>query len=515
VPVRLTLSILALAILVACGCHPVERVCIVVNQASPVSLAIGEAYARARQIPDDQIIHLDIPLADPALGDRRHESIGRDDFERLIRQPLERIFEERDWVDEMEVIVTTKGIPLRIEGPEVPTRFLLRDDTAASVDAELSLLFSPLIGSPGVVTSGNPYFGRTISFRDFRAQHPGSPLRYMVARLTSFQTPLVSGSALPRDIGRLLANAQAEPAERPLWLIDLDPALPGPIEVANDLLLASAVGSLDSLGMRLVVHEDEGFAGDFEAIQGYASWGSNASRDSLPGTYGEAEGRAYPGRFAPRALATDLVSSNGRSFTAPPRYGQSLVADLIALGVGGATAHVAEPTLPGVARPQILLSQYAQGVRAIEAYYRALPYLGWMNIYVGDPLMQLPAAAPEKFRMDSDGDGQVDWRDNCRLVPNPRQRDTDEDGYGNFCDADVNADGRTTTSWGETFPRSKRGDVEAIALTARDGLYHPDHDLDGDNKVNERDVSIAQLLLFRPPGPGPSPRPPGTRPGGS
>ncbi|MCS5634958.1 MAG: TIGR03790 family protein, partial [Myxococcota bacterium] len=414
-PVRLTLSTLALAMLLACGGHPVDRVCIVVNQASPVSLAIGQAYARAREIPDDQIVHLDIPLADPALGDRRHESIGRADFERLVRQPLERIFEERDWVDEMEVIVTTKGIPLRIEGPKVSTLFLLRDDTAASVDAELSLLFSSLIGSPGVATSANPYFGRTISFRDFRAQHPGSPLRYMVARITGFQTPTEPGSALPRDVERLLANGQAEPAARALWLIDLDPALPGPIEVANDLLLASAVGSLDSLGMRLVVHEGEGFAGDFEAIQGYASWGSNASRDALPGAYGEAGDRVYPGRFAPRALATDLVSTNGRSFTAPPRYGQSLVADLIALGVGGATAHVAEPTLPGVARPQILLSQYAQGVRAIEAYYRALPYLGWMNIYVGDPLMQLAAPPAEEFPMDSDGDGQLDWRDNCRL----------------------------------------------------------------------------------------------------
>jgi len=503
----LTLSILALASVLACSDQPIDRVCVVVNRASPVSVAIGQAYAEARGIPGDQIVELEIPVADPSLGDARHESIGRDAFEQLIRQPLERIFEERGWVDEMEVIVTTKGIPLRVEGPEISAAFLLRDDTTASVDAELSLLFSPLIGSPGVATSGNPYFGRTLSFREFRDQHPGSPLRYMVARLTGFQAPTEAGSALPRDVEQLLARAQADPSERPLWLIDPDPALPRSIEVANDLLLGTAIGSLDSLGVRLVVHEDQGFAGNFEAIQGYASWGSNASQEPLPSAYGKVSGRTYPGQFAPRALATDLVSTNGRTFTAPPRYGQSLVADLVALGVGGATGHVAEPTLAGVARPQILLGEYAQGVRAIEAYYRSIPFLGWMNIYVGDPLMQLPAPATEGFRMDSDGDGQVDWRDNCRWIPNPRQRDTDQDGYVNFCDADVDSDGRTTSSWGETFPRSQRGDVEAIALTARDGHYVPDHDLDGDNKVDERDVSIAQLLLFRPPGPGASPRP--------
>ena len=78
---------------------------------------------------------------------------------------------------------------------------------------------------------------------------------------------------------------------------------------------------------------------------------------------------------------------------------------------------------------------------------------------------------------------------------------------GCWRDADVAAAGRVTTSWGESFPRSERGDVEWIARTARDGGYLPDHDLDGDNKVSERDVSIAQLLLFMPPGPGASSTP--------
>ncbi len=509
---RSTFAFLALMTALGCTGGDSSRVCVVVNRASPVSVAIGHAYARAREIPRDQIIDLEIPIPDPLLGDNRHESIGRDDFERLIRRPLESIFEERGWTDRIEIIVTTKGIPLRVEGPEVPTRYLLRDATTASVDAELSLLFSPLIGSPGIATSPNPFYGRNISFRDFRAQHPKSPLRYMVARLTGYQVPLDEDGPLPRDVAGLIESGQAPTLERGLWLIDLDPGLPAPLDVANRLLLEGTVGSLEGLSVRLVADESKTFAGDFKDIQGYASWGSNASRDARLGAYGESNGAVYPGRFAPRALVTDLVSTNARTFTSPPHYGQSLVADLIALGAGGATGHVAEPTLPGVARPQFLLSRYAQGARAVEAYYNALPYLGWMNIYVGDPLMQLENPTQPEISMDLDGDGQVDWRDNCRLVPNPRQRDTDDDGYGNFCDADIDGDGRITTSWGESFPRSERGDVEAIALTARDGGYRPDHDLDGDNKVNERDVSIAQLRLFMPPGPGASKEIPGREP---
>jgi cysteine-rich repeat protein len=43
---------------------------------------------------------------------------------------------------------------------------------------------------------------------------------------------------------------------------------------------------------------------------------------------------------------------------------------------------------------------------------------------------------------DDDGDGRVNRSDNCELVPNPSQCDTDRDGYGNVCDPDFSQDGR-------------------------------------------------------------------------
>jgi len=43
--------------------------------------------------------------------------------------------------------------------------------------------------------------------------------------------------------------------------------------------------------------------------------------------------------------------------------------------------------------------------------------------------------------LDSDLDGVIDGLDNCRLSPNASQNDSNSDGYGNHCDADLDNDG--------------------------------------------------------------------------
>lgn len=45
--------------------------------------------------------------------------------------------------------------------------------------------------------------------------------------------------------------------------------------------------------------------------------------------------------------------------------------------------------------------------------------------------------------VDTDGDGIVDPADNCRLIANNAQDDTDGDDCGNYCDADFDQDGVT------------------------------------------------------------------------
>ena len=89
---------------------------------------------------------------------------------------------------------------------------------------------------------------------------------------------------------------------------------------------------------------------------------------------------------------------------------------------------------------------------------------------------------------DSDGDGVPDSTDNCLAVANPNQRDTDGDGFGNFCDADLNDDCSVN------FPDLN---LFKAVFFGND----PDADLDGDGTVNFADLELVKQQFFGSPGP--------------
>lgn len=96
---------------------------------------------------------------------------------------------------------------------------------------------------------------------------------------------------------------------------------------------------------------------------------------------------------------------------------------------------------------------------------------------------------------DTDADGLRDDADNCIEVPNgpllttgPEQRDTDADGYGNLCDADLD----------------QSLIVNFADLAIFRGVFFsndPDADLNGDGFVNFNDLARLQQGFFQPPGP--------------
>ena len=103
----------------------------------------------------------------------------------------------------------------------------------------------------------------------------------------------------------------------------------------------------------------------------------------------------------------------------------------------------------------------------------------------------LSAAAP---RVDTDSDTILDLLDNCILVSNTDQRDSNADGYGNLCDGDLNDDGGTNTLDLNVY-------IPAHRTRVGDANYNADADFNGDGVINSLDLNIYKRLHRLPPGP--------------
>ena len=89
-----------------------------------------------------------------------------------------------------------------------------------------------------------------------------------------------------------------------------------------------------------------------------------------------------------------------------------------------------------------------------------------------------------------DKDGVPDNQDNCIDIANANQHDSDNDGYGNACDADLDNDGNVNFADLNLFKS---------AFTARSSNSHADFDSDG--IVSFSDFHILKQLFSKPPGP--------------
>ncbi|MBW2421096.1 MAG: hypothetical protein JRH19_21320 [Deltaproteobacteria bacterium] len=95
---------------------------------------------------------------------------------------------------------------------------------------------------------------------------------------------------------------------------------------------------------------------------------------------------------------------------------------------------------------------------------------------------------------DGDGDAVPDVDDNCTIVANSLQQDTNADGYGNVCDPDVNND------LGVGIPdfNSLRS---VFGTVLGDPGYDPDADFNSDDAIGLPDLNIIRSFFGGPPGP--------------
>lgn len=365
---RIALRLAALLPVLAVLCpaaQDLERVLVVINDRSPRSRAIGEYYARKRAIPPAQVLRLKTSTS---------EEISREEYDRELAAPIAAFLRGKGWIDRIHYIVTTHDVPLKIRGK------VDRTGDAAAVDSELATLYQQLRGL-NVPVHGfidNPYYRQKGPFN-----HPQNAL-YMVTRLTGYTF---------EDVKRMIDKSLVA-RNRGKVVLDLKGFALGD----GNYWLKLAAGQAPR--NRVVIDESDNILTDIADVIAYASWGSNdPSRKSRFARMG----------WLPGAIATEYVSTDGRTFMEPPpnweigpwgnrlRYfagsPQSLTADFIREGATGASGHVYEPFLQYTPRPNVLVQAYVrEGRNLAESFYAAMPVLSWMNVIVGDPLCRL---APE------------------------------------------------------------------------------------------------------------------------
>lgn len=98
------------------------------------------------------------------------------------------------------------------------------------------------------------------------------------------------------------------------------------------------------------------------------------------------------------------------------------------------------------------------------------------------------------LEVDTDGDDIIDDCDNCTENYNENQRDTDDDGFGNLCDPDVNNDGVVGIPDLNIFST-------CFGVLERERNYNPDCDFHGNGAVDGLALSTLAAFFGGAPGP--------------
>lgn len=363
------------------------EVLVVYNADSPVSKSVADDYAAQRAVRNVVAIH-----CVDAAASADNETVPLATYAAAIERPI------RDYLSahhEIQFIVLTKGVPIRISGSQTgerPDKSPPSTPLRTCVDSQLAAMDYPTIADARKISiTGSGATGVGWANRYWNASEPFSHEKfggYLVTRLDGY-TEADARSLVTRALaaerrhtdGKVLFDVQpifglGDPREQP-------PAIRGSVIASESPYsdfnadMRKAHNLLKARGIPDELDLTETFVGGRSGLAGYFSWGSNDAKFSAA---------AYESlTFAPGSIGDTAVSTSGRTFL-PTRGGQSLMADLIAHGLTCAKGYTDEPLLQAMASPSILLDRYTRGYTMAESFYAASHFVGWQDLVLGDPL---------------------------------------------------------------------------------------------------------------------------------
>lgn len=352
---KLIFSLLILFSFVSNGQVDYNDVAVIVNDNSQTSIDIGNYFQTARNIPNQNIIHVSAPTT---------EEIDITQFE-LIRVQIESYLLNNNLADSINYLVTTKGVPLKIDANCFDS--VQGGITCASFDSELCLILgadSTFIGQQG--SKINPVYD---SFQHFSHLNTGI---YLVTRLTGYTKQdvfnLIDRSGYEKGINKNSAQA----------ILDLNSVTGGDsmyfhdilITPGNDYLVANSWNSQVDLNFDPILNQTNVFSyvytghGPVQNIMLNYDW--------TEGSFGLLE--------TTKSVHTFNLAQNTTN--------QLLLGNLIAEGCTGGHGYVNENFFGLVLKSDLFFERYLDPIddyNLAESFYMAENRLSWQAVVVGDP----------------------------------------------------------------------------------------------------------------------------------
>ncbi len=223
---------------------------VLINNLSEESRTIGWAFVAARNISLDRVFIFN------QSGTPVGETINREKFNTYFAEPFLEMLQNSSSSSQLNYLVTTKGIPLRISGGA----------DKASFDQEIALLggtYNSSIGANNWFNHGyGPLAGQEMN--SFTRDEYGF---FLVTRLTGYTVD----TAL-----ELIERANNSLGERGTFVLDLATNRNGSgYKYWNDDLYTANSTLNGSMGLPVFFDQESQFVTNLSNVMGYASWGSN------------------------------------------------------------------------------------------------------------------------------------------------------------------------------------------------------------------------------------------------
>ena len=351
-----------------------QQVVVVYNEQSPLSKNAALRYAEVRSIPQENMVGLKLSP----------QNLSRENYSRLVEQPLLKVAEERGWrlasavsrggKKDIYALLLMPDCPLRVGRIPGTQKEKPQLKSSATLDAELALLGAryPL---PGTIS--NP------SFEGSRRFCETPPAALSVCRIDAPDA---------ETIMRMIEEpAQVERQGLWGWVV-VDSG--GPYPMGDNWI--REVAALAQRAWQPLFHESsrKTLAKDFPMMQGvaaYFGWYAYPANGPFAAT-------APPSfRFLPGSIAFHLHSYSCSSIKDAKTWGGALLTRGAAITAGNAD----EPYLHATIHPDIFYNRLLRGYTVAEAALQASPYLSWQNLVLGDPLYR-PFAARTVNRVPQD-----------------------------------------------------------------------------------------------------------------